>query len=345
MSQKVFVVKYEECWNEEFRRESKEIKRILGENCIAVHHIGSTSVPGLQAKPIIDIMPVVRNIAEVDTLNSDFESIGYECMGEFGMPGRRYFRKGGDERTHQIHIFEESNQFDIQRHLALRDYLRSNAEEARRYGELKASLAKRFPRDIAGYCDGKQQYVHSLEERALAWARARINFILEKPSLRFAQNLAQYADNPKIAANLRDTFPCPYTLRDAEKFLNFCTEEEGKSQMMRVIIVEGKAAGCITLTFGSDVSRLCGELGYWLGEPFWGKGIVTAAVKQILREAFDKTPLLRIIAVPYDYNISSRRVLEKVGFSLECIMKKSVIKNGKVLDSCLYARIKECENE
>lgn len=94
------------------------------------HHIGSTSVYGLPAKPIIDIMPVVRDIEAVDHSNSAFEQIGYECMGEYGIPGRRYLRKGKVERTHHVHIFEESNAHDIQRHLAVRDYLRAHADMA-----------------------------------------------------------------------------------------------------------------------------------------------------------------------------------------------------------------------
>ena len=92
----VIVVPYCEEWPELYQTEAEEIRGILGENLVDIYHIGSTSVPGLAAKPIIDIMPVVRHIALVDTCNAAFEVLGYECMGEFGIPGRRYFRKGGD---------------------------------------------------------------------------------------------------------------------------------------------------------------------------------------------------------------------------------------------------------
>lgn len=103
------------------------IRRVLGSNCVAVHHIGSTAVPGLAAKPVIDIMPVVKSLNDVDCLASEFVKNGYEYLGEFGMAGRRYMRKGGDERTHQIHIFAEKDTLNITRHLAFRDYMRVNS--------------------------------------------------------------------------------------------------------------------------------------------------------------------------------------------------------------------------
>lgn len=134
-----------------------------------IYHIGSTAVKGLSAKPIIDIMPVVTNIYLIDKHNHEFESIGYECMGEFGITGRRYFRKGGDNRTHQVHIFEQSNNKEIDRHLAVRDFLRTHPDIASKYGELKQKLAIRYPEDIEGYCDGKDGFVKQLEKDALIW--------------------------------------------------------------------------------------------------------------------------------------------------------------------------------
>jgi len=152
-----------------FEAESIEIKKILGENCSAIYHIGSTSVPGLAAKPIIDIMPVVHDLQAVDRVSAVWEEIGYEYMGEFGIPGRRYLRKGGDERTHQVHIFAENNSHDIARHLAVRDYLRVHRDVCVRYAALKKALAKKYPYDIDGYCCGKEKFVQQSERDALAW--------------------------------------------------------------------------------------------------------------------------------------------------------------------------------
>lgn len=169
MARKIEVVDYRPEWDTMFKVESKKIKKILGKNCVGVYHIGSTSVKGLPAKPIIDIMPVVKDISLVDAHNGEFEALGYECRGEFGIPGRRFFAKGGDNRTHHIHIFEQSNQTDIQRHIAVRDYLNAHSDTAAKYAALKKKLAAEFPFDNDGYCDGKEEYMKSLEEKALHW--------------------------------------------------------------------------------------------------------------------------------------------------------------------------------
>ncbi|MFF2889323.1 GrpB family protein [Paenibacillus sp. NPDC057967] len=165
----VVVTAYREDWVREFNEESNRIKQIFSDELIAIHHIGSTSVPGLNAKPVIDIMPVARDIGNVDLYNESMKALGYECMGELGMKGRRYFRKGGDHRTHQVHIFQEDNLVDTTRHLAVRDYLRMHPDEAHLYGGLKESLAVRFPRDIEAYMNGKDAFVKELERKALEW--------------------------------------------------------------------------------------------------------------------------------------------------------------------------------
>lgn len=169
MARKIEVVDYRPEWDTMFKVESKKIKKILGKNCVGVYHIGSTSVKGLPAKPIIDIMPVVKDISLVDAHNGEFEALGYECRGEFGIPGRRFYAKGGDNRTHHIHIFEQSNQTDIQHHIAVRDYLNAHTDTAAKYAALKKKLAAEFPFDNDGYCDGKEEYMKSLEEKALHW--------------------------------------------------------------------------------------------------------------------------------------------------------------------------------
>lgn len=169
MAQHIIVVDYDPCWEQQYLAEAKTIRAILGENCTAIFHIGSTAVRGLKAKPIIDIMPVVCSIAAVDEKQGAFEETGYEYLGEFGMAQRRYLRKGGDERTHQVHIFQETDRINIERHLAVRDFLRAHSEIARQYGALKESLAHRYPYNIEGYCDGKDAFVKDLERQALRW--------------------------------------------------------------------------------------------------------------------------------------------------------------------------------
>lgn len=121
------------------------IGQILGPNLDCIHHISDTAVFGLCAKPIIDILPVVFDLSAVDGQTGAFWAAGYEAMGEFGIPGRRYFRKGGDRRTHQLHIFEKTNVQEIERHLAFCDYLRAHPEKADEYGALKRRLVRSIP--------------------------------------------------------------------------------------------------------------------------------------------------------------------------------------------------------
>lgn len=165
----VRVVDYDPEWPELFEAEAALVREIAGDNLITVFHIGSTAVPGLMAKPIIDMLPVVRDVSALDAITPKFAAIGYEAMGELGLPGRRYFRKGGVNRTHQIHAYRFDNVSEITRHLAFRDYLRERREAREAYGELKAALAARFPNDIEAYCDGKDRFVREHERRALIW--------------------------------------------------------------------------------------------------------------------------------------------------------------------------------
>ena len=167
MPQHITVLDYDTEWITKYRKERELISQILQENCLALWHIGSTSVPGLAAKPIIDIMGAVRSLEQADAVAERFADCGYECLGEFGMAGRRYYRKGGDERSHQIHLFQAGDWTTIERHLAFRDFLRTHAGEREAYARLKKELARKFPWDIEGYCDGKEAFVRTMEERAL----------------------------------------------------------------------------------------------------------------------------------------------------------------------------------
>lgn len=166
---KVVVVPYDSRWPQQFQQEAAEIHRVLGEESILLHHIGSTSVPGLAAKPIIDFLGEVNDIERVGRFNEPLAALGYEAMGEFGIPGRRYFRKGGDERTHHLHIFEK-NSSGAYRHLAFRNYLRSHPVKKEAYGALKIKLAEQYPHDIEKYMDGKDPFIKQTEKEALLWA-------------------------------------------------------------------------------------------------------------------------------------------------------------------------------
>lgn len=168
---------------------------------------------------------------------------------------------------------------------------------------------------------------HPLPFQLLPWEEAYI------------PHLVRYANDERIAANLRDVFPCPYTEADAAWFVHDCMEKE-EQQLCRAIVIDGEAVGCVSVQPQSDVYRRSGELGYWLARPFWGKDVMTAAVGQICQEAFRRFDLVRIFAEPYAQNAGSRRVLEKNGFQLEGILRQSVTKNGVTQDSCMYALLR-----
>lgn len=165
----IVVVPYNPRWSDMFQQEANKIIAVFGQECIAIHHIGSTAIPGMSAKPIIDIMPVVRNIEKVDLFNPVMRQLGYEPKGENSIPGRRYFVKGGDEhRTHHVHTYEPGHP-EVIRHLSFRDYLSAYPEEAQRYARLKQTLAHQHPHDIFGYMAGKDSFIKKTIAKALEW--------------------------------------------------------------------------------------------------------------------------------------------------------------------------------
>jgi len=171
----VVVSEYQSNWPAQFEAEAVRIHRVLGPELVYVHHIGSTAVPGLAAKPIIDIMPVVRDIEALDRMTDAMTSIGYEAFGEWGIGGRRYFAKidrdHDGRHTHHVHAYQVGHQ-DVLRHLAFRDYLRANPMVAAQYAGLKRQLAEQFPQDVDSYQDGKDPFIKATERAALSWWRA-----------------------------------------------------------------------------------------------------------------------------------------------------------------------------
>ena len=167
---KVKVVPHNPQWRDAFEAEAKQVAAALGENVVAIHHIGSTAIPDIYAKPVVDLLVEVRDITEVDGRSSAMESLGYEVMGEYGIPGRRYFRKDSREgvRTHNIHAFEAGSA-EVERHLAFRDYMIAHPGDAQRYSELKRKLAEEHPQSMDGYMDGKDGFIKEIDRRASRW--------------------------------------------------------------------------------------------------------------------------------------------------------------------------------
>lgn len=164
---KVRLTEYNENWVRMFEEEAHQLRGIFGDQIIKFEHFGSTSVPGLKVKPVIDMMCIVNSIVNIDNFNEQMRSLGYEVAGEWGIPGRRLFRKGGENRTHHIHVYQIDNP-QIQRHLVFRDYLRAHPEEVKQYGQLKEELAQRCD-DTSFYSTSKKPFVQEMEQRALRW--------------------------------------------------------------------------------------------------------------------------------------------------------------------------------
>lgn len=164
----ITVVEYNSEWVLKFKEEEDLLKNVLGPVAINIHHIGSTSVVGLHAKPIIDILIEVGDLGLLDAKNNGMQSLGYEVMGEFGIPGRRYFRKGANTRTHHVHCFMSGDP-SLTRHLAFRDYLIAHPSIANDYAQLKLDIVKRCDNDMGKYCDEKDPFITIHEPKAVEW--------------------------------------------------------------------------------------------------------------------------------------------------------------------------------
>ncbi|CAF1193952.1 unnamed protein product [Adineta steineri] len=169
------------------------------------------------------------------------------------------------------------------------------------------------------------------------------NLILRPWKLVDKHSLIENANNINISINLRDQFPYPYTEKHADEWIKMTATSIFSKNCYFAIEVENKAVGGIGIMLGEDVHRCTAELGYWLGESYWNRGLMSEAVRLMKDYAFDSLPQLqRLHADPFSSNIASAKVLEKVGFQFEGRLKKSVInRNGKVLDQLVYSFIRE----
>ena len=171
MPSKYTFTDYSVDWPNEFEREAERLRLLIGDELVAIHHIGSTSVPGLPAKPIIDLIPITRDIGRIDDCTPLLVDAGYKAWGEYGIPGRRFFTKDAEEyRTHNLHVFAEGDP-QIERHRALCAFLRHNKAACREYTELKREAYALHPADITAYNGGKDAWIKRIEPVAIAWYR------------------------------------------------------------------------------------------------------------------------------------------------------------------------------
>lgn len=164
-----------------------------------------------------------------------------------------------------------------------------------------------------------------------------MNFTLRKFRESDLESLVKYANNYNIAKNLTNAFPHPYTEQDGKNFLSIALTHPS----IFTIDVAGEAVGSIGLFLQTDIHEKSAELGYWLAEPFWGKGIITQAIQEMVEYGFKTFDIVRIYARPFSTNLASQRVLEKAGFTCEARLTKSLYKNGEIIDEIIYAKFKD----
>ena len=167
---RVEIVSYNLNWKNIYKEESEKIKNILSDIIIDIHHIGSTAIPEIKAKPVIDILVEVKDIETVDWYNNKMEEFGYEVMGEYGIPKRRFFRKGGNKRTHHIHIFQTGNE-EIERHIIFKEYLIAHPDKGQEYSKLKEGLVNKYSYDIESYTRGKNDFIKEIDRKAKLWKK------------------------------------------------------------------------------------------------------------------------------------------------------------------------------
>ena len=163
---------------------------------------------------------------------------------------------------------------------------------------------------------------------------------IRKWELTDARDLATALSNKKVQNNLRDGLPYPYTEQDGKEYISLMLDADDKNTFAFAVTADGKVIGSIGAFRQDNIHRQTAELGYYIAEEYWGKGIMTEAVKQLCDYVFTHTDIIRIYAEPFSYNIGSCRVLEKAGFKYEGTLRSNAVKNGNVLDMKIYSKLK-----
>ncbi len=224
----VKIASYNPKWPQMFENEVALLKSALGDNLIEIHHIGSTSIPNLSAKPVIDMIAVVTDLSKVDQVTNEVQALGYEDKGEFWIPFRRFFQKNYLQKhddnvtylipTHHLHIFEQENP-EIDHHLKFRNFMRENKNARDLYEKLKRQLAKEFPDDINSYCQGKDNFITDIDNQA-GFKGLRMLMALTNTQWESIINLRQknFFDDLKII----DPYKWSFNHQDHIHFVLYC---------------------------------------------------------------------------------------------------------------------------
>jgi len=330
MERLVEVVSFNPQWVAMFTGEAKVLQAVFGPELVTVHHIGSTSIPGLKAKPIIDLLPEVRDIAKVDGFNESMRQLGYEPRGEYGLPRRRYFPKSvAGHRTCHVHVWQ-SGEREIDRHLAFRDFLIAHPEQAQAYGRLKEQLVTQYAGEREAYIAGKHVFCQETEREALAWQRFINGFEIESDRLRLiplsAAQLEFLLTRPdqleaELGFSISRPVLSPPVVRHAIRvkqqrlFSSPADEFPWHTYWLMVIPTDPFGAGLIGFKGIPDQNGMV-EIGYGIDPVFRRRGYTTEATRSMVDWALQRPPCLAVTAWTDKDNSASVRVLEKVGMRI-----------------------------
>ena len=334
MSRQVELKTHDPEWIRQFEAETEQLTAVFQPNLVAIHHVGSTAVPGIKAKPIIDIMVVVHNIDQVDAINESMDQLGYVAKGEHGIDGRRYFRKGSDaHHTHHIHTFQDGHP-EIIRHLNFRDYLVAHPDVAQAYSRLKEELARKYLSEPPRYTDNKTDFIRTVDEQAAAWrnhqAIETARLILHP--LTITQLQTSLADSAQLAQELGisladDLFsdPVPRAIGKKLEIMAGLAKVDHPWATYWLIIPQGASLGAGLAGFkGCPNEKGEVEIGYGTSPAFRNKGYMTEAVAALLDWALARPECTAVTAETEIDNQPSIRVLEKAG------MRQTGEENGRL---------------
>ncbi len=330
MKRVVKVVPYDPGWIGLYESEAALLRSLFGKEVVAVHHIGSTSIPGMTAKPIIDVLLEVRDIKRVDAYNEQMRQLGYDPRGEFGLPRRRYFPKMVEgKRVVHVHSWERGDP-EILRHLVFRDYLIAHPSEAAAYGSLKTELVRQYGGDNEAYIAGKHDFCVKIEGAAMAWQERISARVLESARLRLvplsAAQLEFLLKRPEqleaalgtaVSRQVAASQVVQHAIRLKKHRTIHAAEAEFPWHTYWLTIIRTARFGAGLIGFkGVPDGQGEVEIGYGIDPDFRSKGYTTEAAGMLIDWALRQPSCLAVTAWSDQENRASARVLEKVGMKI-----------------------------
>jgi GrpB-like predicted nucleotidyltransferase (UPF0157 family) len=341
----IHIETYHSDWEARFQREAVLLREILKKEILWLEHIGSTAIPGLSAKPIIDILVVVKKIRAIDAYNFEMTRANYWSKGAFGIEGRRFFIKGEQKRldeTHSVHvhIFELGHPA-ISKHLNFKYYLLSSPETRQIYGKLKEKLAADTPHDMNAYERGKNPLIEEILSEKVPWHLTHLSLQTERLILRPFRGddedvMHTFLQDPTVLDS-SEYFPHPYTREAGVTWLRDHREEciEGHQSVFAITLTStGDLIGAMGLTL--NVKNRRGDLGYWVGKPHRRQGYCKEAARRIIRFGFLRLGCHKISARCFSYNKISIKLLQQLGLQSEGLLREEVLQAGEFKNVNLY---------